>query len=108
MEEILEATPSNQHAQMDQETTKEVELVVTSDAETTPSDAETTPSIAVETGATTVTWSLPYAPYNCSVTSRSQKAWTIASFLKGWSLIVDELNTRVLRVGKSSKGTAKS
>ena len=42
--------------------------------------------------------SLPNEPYDCLIMNRSQKASAIASFQKGLSLIVDELNHRVLQV----------
>ena len=47
---------------------------------------------------TTTAPSLPNDPYECSTMNRSQKASAVASFQKGLSLIVDELNHRVLQV----------
>ena len=47
---------------------------------------------------TAIAPSLPNDPYDCSTMNRSQKASAVASFQKGLSLIVDELNYRVLQV----------
>ena len=75
-------TPTSQE---DHVTTKMVELHGISTAQTILPITATAPS-------------LPNDPYDCSTMNRSQKASAVASFQKGLSLIVDELNHRVLQV----------
>ena len=61
-------------------------------------NAETTTPMTTDNVTSSVASNLPNAPYDCSVTNMSQRARAIASFQKGLSLIVDELNHRVLQV----------
>ena len=65
-------------------------------------DAGTTPPMNPD-NATTSASSLPNEPYDCLATNMSQRASAIASFQKGLSLIVDELNNRILQVSKNDE-----
>ena len=77
-------------------------LVTTEKQQHRKIDAETTPSMNTD-NVTTSASSLPNEPYDCSATNMSQRASAIASFQKGLSLIVDELNHRILQVSKNDE-----
>ena len=102
----MQAT-STTTSQENQVTTTIVELDGRSNATTTSQEDQVTTTVVELDGRSNASMtqpitatapSLPNEPYDCSIMNRSQKARAISAFQKGLSLIVDELNHRVLQV----------